>query len=163
MPFELDSRRGVFQSYGVRTTNGKYGSQQGTKNGVIKSAIWDFVFNDLPSAGTSAIHAVIPAGATIISTRLLVDVAFASTSGTTTLTVGLQQANGTEIDNDGLIQAAQATDTAIETVGNVITGAGALIGKTIGANNGELVVTPSVADLTAGKGRIVVEYVYDKN
>jgi len=163
MPFELDSRRGVFNSYGVRTTNGKFGSQQSTKNGVIKSAIWDFVFNDLPSAGTSAIHAVIPAGATIISTRLLVDVAFASTSGTTTLTVGLQQANGTEIDNDGLIQAAQATDTAIETVGNVITGAGALIGKTIGANNGELVVTPSVADLTAGKGRIVVEYVYDKN
>lgn len=163
MGFELDSKRGVFQSYGVRTTNGKYGSQQSTKNGVIKSAIWDFAWNDLPSAGTSALHAVIPAGATIVSARLLVDVGFTSSSGTSTVTVGLQQANGTEIDNDGLVQAAQGTAAAIGTAGNVVTGAGALVGKTIGANAGELVVTPSVADLTAGKGRIVVEYVYDKN
>lgn len=163
MGFELDSKRGVFQSYGVRATNGKYGSQQSTKNGVIKSAIWDFTYNDLPSAGTSALHAVIPAGATIVSARLLVDVAFTSTSTTTDLTVGLQQANGTEIDNDGLLTAANADQTAIGTAGNVVTGSGALVGKTIGANAGELVVAASAADLLTGKGRIVVEYVYDKN
>lgn len=163
MPFELDTRRGVFNSYGIRTTNGKYGSQQGTKNGVIKSAIWDFVWNDLPSAGTSTLHAVIPAGATIVSARLLVDVAFTSSGSATDLTVGLQQANGTEIDNDGLLTAANAVDTAIAVAGNVITGTGALVGKTIGANAGELVVLASDANLTGGKGRVVVEYVYDKN
>jgi hypothetical protein len=163
MGFELDSKRGVFQSYGVRATNGKYGSQQSTKNGVVKSAIWDFDYNDLPSAGTSTLHAVIPAGATIVSARLYVDVAFTSTSTTTDLLIGLQQANGTEIDNDGLIAAAEATQTAIGTAGNVVTGAGALIGKTIGANAGELVVAPSTADLLTGAGRVVVEYVYDKN
>ena len=62
-----------------------------------------------------------------------------------------------------MIEADEATQTAIGTEGNVVTGAGALIGKSVGANNGELVVTPSVDDLTAGKARIVVEYVYDKD
>ena len=37
------------------------------------------------------------------------------------------------------------------------------VGASIGANAGELVVAGSVDDLTAGKARIVVEYVYDKD
>ncbi len=70
---------------------------------------------------------------------------------------------GSAIDADGLIAAAEATQTAIGTAGNVVTGAGALVGKTIGAAAGELKVTPSVDDLTAGAGRIVVEYIYNKD
>ena len=64
---------------------------------------------------------------------------------------------------DQLVAAAEATQTAIGTEGNVIDGTGALIGASIGANAGELVVAGSVDDLTAGKARIVVEYVYDKD
>jgi len=92
-----------------------------------------------------------------------VDVAFTSTSTTTDLDIGLYTSAGAAIDADGLITAANATQTAIGTAGNVVTGSGALVGKTIGASAGELVVTPTVADLTAGAGRVVVKYVYNKD
>jgi len=46
---------------------------------------------------------------------------------------------------------------------NVAVGVGALVGASIGAANGELVVAGSDTDLTAGKARVVVEYVYDKD
>ncbi len=163
MGFEIDGKRGVAQHYGVRTTNGKFGGQQSTKNGIIKSAVWDFDYNDLPSQGSNGLQLSIPANATIVSAKLYVDVAFTSTSTTTDLDVGLYQAGGTVIDADGLITVAEATQTAIGTAGNVVTGAGALVGKTIGAAAGELKVTPSVDDLTAGAGRIVVEWVYNKD
>ena len=162
MGYESNTGLGVLNHYGPRETNGKYGAaSKGT--GIVKRAQWDFSYDDLPDAATDGLGFVIPAGASIVSAVLYVDQAFTSTSTTTDLTVGLQQANGTEIDNDGLIEADEATQTAIGTEGNVVTGAGALIGKSVGANNGELVVTPSVDDLTAGKARIVVEYVYDKD
>jgi hypothetical protein len=163
MGFEIDGKRGVANYYGVRTTNGKFGGQQSTKEGVVKSAIWDFDYNDLPNYGSGALHFQLPANATIVSATLYVDVAFTSTSTTTDLDVGLYTAAGSAIDADGLITAANATQTAIGTAGNVITGSGALVGKTIGSSAGELVVTPTVADLLTGAGRIVVEYVYDKN
>jgi hypothetical protein len=163
MGFEIDGKRGVAQHYGVRTTNGKFGGQQSTKNGIIKSAVWDFDYNDLPAQGSNGLQLSIPANATIVSAKLYVDVAFTSTSTTTDLDVGLYQAGGTVIDADGLITVAEATQTAIGTAGNVVTGAGALVGKTIGAAAGELKVTPSVDDLTAGAGRIVVEWVYNKD
>jgi hypothetical protein len=163
MGFEIDAKRGVAQHYGVRTTNGKFGGQQSTKEGVIKSAIWDFDYNDLPNYGSGGLHFQIPANATIVSATLYVDVAFTSTSTTTDLDVGLYTAGGTAIDADGLITAANATQTAIGTAGNVIAGSGALVGKTIGTSAGELVVAPTVADLLTGAGRIVVEYVYNKD
>jgi len=163
MGFEIDGKRGVANYYGVRTTNGKFGGQQSTKNGIIKSAVWDFDYNDLPAQGSNGLQLSIPANATIVSAKLYVDVAFTSTSTTTDLDVGLYQAGGTVIDADGLITVSEATQTAIGTAGNVVTGAGALIGKTIGAAAGELKVTPSVDDLTAGAGRIVVEWVYNKD
>jgi len=163
MGFEIDGKRSVANYYGVRTTNGKFGGQQSTKNGIIKSAVWDFDYNDLPSQGSNGLQLSIPANATIVSAKLYVDVAFTSTSTTTDLDVGLYQAGGTVIDADGLITVSEATQTAIGTAGNVVTGAGALVGKTIGAAAGELKVTPSVDDLTAGAGRIVVEYIYNKD
>lgn len=163
MGFEIDAKRGVANHYGPRDTNGKFGGQQSTCNGIVKSAIWDFDYNDLPNYGSNGLQFVIPANATIVSAKLYVDVAFTSTSTTTDLDVGLYTSAGSAIDADGLITASEATQTAIGTAGNVVTGAGALVGKSIGASAGELVVTPSVADLTAGKGRIVVEYVYNKD
>ena len=92
----------------------------------------------------------------------MVNVAFTSTSTTTDLTVGLQQANGTEIDNDGLLTAANADQTAIAVANSIVTGSGALVGKGIGANAGELVVSSSAADLLTGAGRVIVEYIYNK-
>ena len=85
MGFEIDSKRGVAVSYGVRTTNGKFGGQQSTKNGVVKSAVWDFKYNDLPNYGSNGLQFSLPANTTIVSAKLYVDVAFTSTSTTTHL------------------------------------------------------------------------------
>jgi hypothetical protein len=162
MGYEVDAKRGVANHYGPRTTNGKFGGQENS-DGIVKSALWDFDYNDLPTYGSNNLQFQIPANATVVSAKLYVDVAFTSTSGTTDLNVGLYTGAGVAIDADGLISAAEATQTAIGTAGNLVTGAGALVGKSIGAAAGELVVAPTVADLTAGKGRVVVEYVYNKD
>ena len=162
MTFEIDAKRGVLNHYGVRTTSGKFGAQQSTKEGIVKSAVWDFDYTDLPAAGTNGLQFVIPANATIVSAVLYVDVAFTSTSTTTDLAIGLATSAGAEIDLDGLVTAANATQTTIAVENSVITGSGALVGKGIGAAAGELVVTPTASDLLTGKGRIVVQYVYNK-
>jgi len=161
MGFEIDGKRGVANYYGVRTTNGKFGAE--SCDDLVKWAVWDFDYNDLPNYGSSNLQHVIPANATIVSAELLVDVAFTSTSTTTDLDIGLYTSAGSAIDADGLITAANATQTTIGTAGNLITGSGALVGKTIGSSAGELVVTPTVSDLTAGAGRIIVKYVYNKD
>jgi hypothetical protein len=163
MTFEIDAKRGVANHYGVRTTNGKFGAQQSTKNGIVKSAVWDFDYSDLPNYGSNGLQLSIPANATIVSAKLYVDVAFTSTSTTTDLDIGLYTAAGSAIDADGLITAANASQTTIAVANSVITGSGDLVGKGIGASAGELVVTPSAADLLTGAGRIVVEYIYNKD
>ena len=172
MTFETNAIRGVVNSYGTRTTDNKFGGQGSAADGVVKEAYWDFDFNSLPNHTGAAVNIVgnnmqfnVPANATIISARLIVDVAFTSTSTTTDLTVGLYRGTGTgtEIDADGLITAANATQTTIGTAGNVITGTGALVGTTIGSNAGVLVVAPTTNDLLTGAGRVVVQYVYNKD
>jgi hypothetical protein len=77
--------------------------------------------------------------------------------GGTNLTIGLYQANGTVIDADGLVAA---TITATLTANKVVTGAGALVGTTIGANAGQLVAA-TTGTYTAGTARVVVKFKYN--
>jgi hypothetical protein len=161
MTYEVDAKRGVANHYGVRTTDGSKGAQSQSV-GLVKQAVWDFDYNNLPTYGSSNLQHVIPANATIVSAKLIVDTAFTSTSTATDLVVGLYTGAGVAIDADGLVSASEATQTAIGTAGNVVTGAGALIGKTIGAAAGEVTIAPTTDDLLTGAGRLVVEYVYNK-
>ena len=160
MGFESAAVRGVNVHYGARDVDQKYGGEISTK-GVVKQAVWTFDYDDLPDASTSSNEIVIPAYAKIVSAKLEILTGFTSTSTTTDLTIGLQQADGTEIDNDGLVTAANATQTTIATRGNLITGSGALVGTDIGAAAGELTVAPSVDDLLTGKARVIVEYILE--
>lgn len=162
MGIEIDAKRGVANHYGVRSTTGQYGSQQSTCQGVVKSAVWDFTYATLPTQGTNNLQFVIPANATIVSAKLIVDTAFTSTSTTTDLEVGLYTSAGVAIDADGLLTAVNASQTAIAVANSVVTGTGALVGLGIGASAGELVVAASSADLLTGSGRVVVEYIYNK-
>ena len=162
MGIEIDAKRGVANHYGVRGTTGQYGSQQSTKQGIVKSATWDFTYATLPTQGTNNLQFVIPASATIVSAKLIVDTAFTSTSTTTDLEVGLYTSAGVAIDADGLLTAVNASQTTIAVANSVITGTGALVGLGIGASAGELVVASSAADLLTGAGRVVVEYIYNK-
>lgn len=157
---ELQRFRNVVQHYGPRERREDMGGR--VPQDIVKVARWEFNWNQLPSPGTNNLQQVIPAGSTILSAKFRVISAFTSTSTTTDLTVGLQQADGTQIDNDGLLTAAHLTQTTIAVVGAVYDGssgtAAALINRTIGANPGELVVAPSVNDLLSGRGEVFVEY-----
>lgn len=158
MGFETDAKRGVANHYGVRTTNGEYGAQSQSV-GLVKQAVWDFTYDKLPNGGSNNLQFAIPANATIKSATLYVDTAFSSTSTTTDLVIGLETSAGSSIGT--LFTATEANDTALETDGKVIVGAGTLIGAKLGSSAGELYVTPSVDDLLTGACRVVVEYVYN--
>lgn len=161
MTLETQLIRGVTKNFGTRETEGKYGSNH-TRLDNIKLAKWVFDYDDLPDADTTNQGLSIPANSTIVSAKMRIVTAFTSTSTTTDLTVGLQQSDGTEIDNDGLLTAAHLDQTTIAVVGALYDGStgtpGALIGKTIGAAAGELVVTASAADLLTGRAEVLVEY-----
>ena len=160
MGFETAAVRGVEVHYGVRDTENSLGGELSTK-GANKELVLTFDFDDLPSGSNAGLAAQLPANCSILSARLEVLTGFTSTSTTTDLLIGVTDADGGSniTDADGLIAAAEATQTAIATAGNIVTGAGAMVGTTIGAEAGVVTVAPSVDDLTAGKGRVVVEYV----
>jgi len=158
MGFETDSKRSVQNHYGPRVVNNKFGGSL-PSNGIVKSIMWDFAFDELPVGSSSNLEASIPAGSTIVSAKMYIDTAFTSTSTTTDLLIGLEQSGLTDIDADGLITAANATQATIAVLNSVITGTGDLVGTTIGAAAGELLVAGSDTDLLTGQARVVVEYV----
>ena len=158
MPYENTAKKNVLAHYGPRTTTKKFGGSY-TGYGATKVAEWIFDATDLPSAGTTNMQLSIPANSRILSAKFEVITAFTSTSEQTDLLVGLEQSDGTDIDLDGFLTAVNLDQTVIQVVGGVTEGTGALVGKTIGAAAGELIVTSSVADLLTGRGRLIVEYI----
>jgi hypothetical protein len=167
MTLEAKTGTGVLASYGPRSTSGVFGAEM-NHDTIVKKVMWDFTYDNLPDGGSDqlGLSYVIPANSTIISAKLIIDTAFASTSTTTDLVVGLYRATdgSTAIDADGLITAAQATQTTIAVAGAVIDGASgtpaALVGKVSDATYDAVVVVAGTAtDLTAGAARLVVEYV----
>jgi len=160
MTISIDGKRGVAVNYGPRETTSQYGGKVDTR-GNIHVAEWIFDYDELPNYGANYLQLSIPAYAKILSSRFEVITGFTSTSTTTDLDVGLYTSAGVAIDAAGLHTAAQLTQTAIATRGNFYLGAGALVGTSIGATAGELVVTPTVADLLTGRGRVIVEYMLE--
>ena len=88
-------------------------------------------------------HSGIPSGAYIVSATYVADVDFDNA-----VEFGTAQADGTAIDQDGLI--ATGTTTA--------EGAGALIG-TVTSEINYLVVTETTTAPTTGAGQLIVEYI----
>jgi hypothetical protein len=96
----------------------------------------------------------LPSGALIRSATLIVLETFTS-GGAPTLDLGLKEQDGTEIDHDGL-HAGVALGAL--TQGAEIAGAGALI-STVTAANGYISINVDVADYTAGKAILVIDYI----
>lgn len=159
MSIEIQKIRNVAKNYGTRETDLEYGAEAPSES-LYHTAVWTFDYDNLPNVGANNLQQIIPAGSTIVSARFRVVDAFTSTSTTTDLTVGLRSKNAVseDIDDDGLLTAANLTQTTIGTVGNLITGSGALVGASIGATEGELYVASTVADLLTGRGQVIVEY-----
>lgn len=124
--------------------------------GPIVTIVQPVVYDDLPAADTQDnLTLKIPANSFIVSARLYVTTDFDSTSGTTPIDFGLQQDDGTEIDNDGFVVDLVADGS---NAGWAV-GAGALVGASIGSVDGQIVVTEGVGDLEAGEGFLLVEYI----
>ena len=158
MGYEIGPKRGVANHYGPRETDNQFGGQDNT-NGKIKSVSYDFDFDKLPAQGSGNLEYQLPANTVIVSAHLVVKEAFTSAS-THTMKVGLTTTAGVVVDDDGLIAAAQATNALITTKGSYIKGAGALVDKTIGTAACEVTVASSHT-LTAGKGKLIVHYIYN--
>lgn len=120
-----------------------------------------FSYDDLPVASTDNANLVIPADAIITKSRLRVIEAFA---GGTSYDIGLQETDGTEIDDDGLFPAADVLLADIDAIGDVIEGSGALVVAedgtpgTVTGTAGVIVVTEN-GTFTAGKAAVEVYYV----
>lgn len=111
---------------------------------------------DTDTAAVSGDAAFIPAGAIVKDAYLVVDTAFTSAFLAAVLDLGLKQADGTNIDDDG-IDAAIAL-SAIDADGDVIACDGALVGTRL-ANDSYVMATYDTAAFTAGAAKLVVKYV----
>lgn len=155
----IEQVNGVRVNYNQREFHA--GAGKPNSLGAVKELVVDFEYDSLPSAGAvgDAVVPVLPVGAVVKSCYLLVKSAFVGGVGSA-LSVGTAKAvDGTELDLDGLVTAADAgADIAhIDADRDVVVGAGAQVNKAL-AEAGKLVVTASGAALTAGSARIVVEY-----
>ena len=158
MSLENSAGRGVLAHYGPRATDEAYGGSLSGENGYNRVVEYEFDFDNLPAYNATSLAHVIPAGARITGASFEVITAFTSTSTTTDLSVGLwQDDNGATYDEDGLLTAAQLTQTVIATLVRTI-GTGAVINDVPLTEACQVYVTPSVDDLLTGRARIVVSY-----
>lgn len=103
----------------------------------------------------------LPAYANVLRVTLVVEEAAA---GGTSITFGTFLADGTAVDADGLLTATEGVLANLNAVGKRINGNGAHValtsnaGASIGSDKVYLALTPA-GTFTAGKGKIVVEYI----
>lgn len=118
-----------------------------------KTVRYVFAYNDLPAPvnSTGTRQVIIPANSGIEKAELKIVTTFNGT--TPSITAGLQQADGTEIDNDGFI----AAETSV-TAGDYTIGAGALVGAQTGAADGQVVVTLGGSGTTTGVAELYITY-----
>lgn len=108
---------------------------------------------DADTAAEAGDRPYLPAGATIESAYFQVDTAFTS-GGAAVLDIGLKQADGTTIDDDG-IDAAIAV--AALTVRSVTASDGALVPSKLQYDSYPT-ITYDTAAFTAGAGKLVINY-----
>jgi hypothetical protein len=136
-------------------------------DGPVEYMVVDLVWDDLPTFttdlnndgtnnGFSDQDAYIPAGSYITKASLIVETAFTS-AGATTLSIGTANKAGTAIDADGIdatiAKAALAADLAV-----VCNGA-QVAGTTLVTADAYLTTTVAVGPFTAGKAKLVIEYI----
>jgi len=172
MSFELDGKRSVLNSYGVRTTNSAYGAEQSDE--VVKYVSVEF---QAPSSGAGGatngmaaaawakggLDVVIPVGAIFLRADVIVETAF---DALTALTIGTYRSSDgtTAIAAEGLVAAAGSALTTIDAVGDRLVGAGtqlvtgtAGLGATLYSSVIRVLYTGTVP--TVGKARLIVQYV----
>ena len=166
MSLENSAGLGVYNQYGARTVEGKFGGE--TADEVVKHVVYDISFEDLNSttaATYSGLDYVIPAGSVFLRCEYVVDTAVV---GPTAITAGTYTFNATTKavtahDADGLMTAAVGVVTALDAIGDRVVGTGALLTTGTGAGYAMTApvvvrILPTVAVATAGKLRVYITY-----
>lgn len=129
---------------------------------IRKSFIYNIDFKTLGSSfGAGQIDPnapTLPAGAYIVDAYLIMTEA-ATSGGSATLTIGTYLPSGTAVVAAGITSASALT--TIDAVGEVLKCAGSAVNAaaTVGANAVHIGALYGTAAFTAGKGKLVVEYV----
>ena len=165
MSFENSAGLNVRNHYGARTLEEaqKFGFRKSINAAGNVEVEWVFNYDDLPDPANLSMEAAIPKGAVLVGAKFQTMTAF---TGGTSFDIGLQQNDGTEIDNDGLWDALLLAETNAEnewsdaathtgTNSGVLLLAGASAAGL--AANGYLTVA-ATGTYTAGKGRVIIEY-----
>ena len=158
MGYEIGTKRGVANHYGVRGTDNQYGGQDNSV-GKIKEASWTFDYDKLPAYSASNLEMQIPANATVLHAHLRVLTA-ATSAGTPTMVVGLTTTAGVVVDADGLLSASDLTWAKIQVKGARYAGTGARV-AVLPVGTSDVEVTAAVTGLTGGKFELVVQYQYN--
>lgn len=109
----------------------------------------------LTAAGVDELRPWLPEGAVVMDSVLVADTAW---TGTGTLDIGLAEADGTVIDEDGL-DAAIDVDSALASAGDVVLLDGVLADKSQTTGSVRSFVTTDVnGSITAGTGWLYVNY-----
>lgn len=146
------NKDGISVGFGPRDTrNIEAGSIE--VKGQVRQLEQDIYWN-VANTGASARKAVIPAGAIIKSATLITNEAFA---GGTSLSVGTIKADGTGAAATALVTATEGAIANL-TAGNVVAGAGALVGKAT-ANPVQVTYTLT-GTFSAGKATLLIEYIH---
>lgn len=158
---------GLNQRYGTpRNTDGLPGRQQSYNGG--KTIEFDFTFDNFPNfqsdldkdgiaEGFTGNDVYVPAGSYITAGYIVVEEAF---EGGTSWNMGLRRLDGSAIDANGLDSLVGVADlglnAAVRMDGDLVGGV-----LTIGTDNAYVVFDP-IGDFTAGKAKVVIEYITTK-
>ena len=156
---------GLYQKYGVDQTTpmagGEYRSNGETREIEFKITLADLGSSAAIIEGTD--NLVMPAGFTVETVEVIADTAAVASGGSATLDIGLiRYDRSTEIDYNGLVAAM--AKTAIDTTGekNILnkgsTGAGALVGTTVGSNPGYFTANYGTAAFDSGVVTVRVKF-----
>lgn len=150
---------GGAQHYGPRGTNEGIPTSASTY-GVVKQIVvpvkYDDVNSGLPAASANVDEAVrsLKANSYIKGAYFNVTTAFTS-AGSAVLNIGVEQADGTAVDADGIDAIAVGALTA----NAWITCDGALVGASVGANAAQVSFDDATAAFTAGEGVLILEVI----
>lgn len=155
---------GVLNSYGTRTTEGKFGAVN--SEDLVKYLVFDLDYTDLASTSAGAVtglDVVIPAYSVFTSCEYIVKTAMV---GPTAIIAGTYLASDgtTAIDADGLMTAAVGVVTALDAAGDRVVGTGAQLTTGTGAGwvlsaDAVIRILPTVAAATAGQMRVIISYI----
>lgn len=157
MSVEYTGAGGVRKQYGPRDVEDVVPGKHST-GGEVQELTVTFNYDNLPSvqnAGKDATNSYIPANSLVHDATFYETEAFTSASGTTTVDVGTEKADGSDVDSDGIFTGVVTADGS---AGGWSVAGGAQVGATVGTDDAYILVSSSADDLTAGKGKLVVRY-----